>query len=55
MPKRGPVFRVGEIKFLKSMKKGGCFFKSTNKGGGKLLETIVSTACVAVLQTYLKS
>ena len=44
MPKGGPVFRVGGVKFSKSMKKGGCFFLNTNKGGeGKLLETVVST------------
>ena len=44
MPKGGPVFRVGGIKFSKSMKKGGCFFKiQIRGGGGKLLETVVST------------
>ena len=43
MPKGGPVFRVGGgVKFSKSMKKGGCFFKIQIRGG-KLLETVVST------------
>ena len=42
MPKGGPVFRVGGgVKFSKSMKKGGCFFKIQIRG--KLLETVVST------------
>ena len=44
MPKRGPVFRVGGgVKFSKSMKKGGCFFKIQIREGVKLLETVVST------------
>ena len=44
MPKGGPVFRVGGgVKFSKSLKKGGCFFKIQIRGGGKLLETVVST------------
>ena len=43
MPKGGPVFRVGGgVKFSKSLKKGGCFFKIQIRGG-KLLETVVST------------
>ena len=40
------MFRVGggEVKFSKSMKKGGCFSKiQISGGGGKLLETVVST------------
>ena len=45
MPKGGPVFRVGGgVKFSKSMKRGGVFFKiQISGGGGKLLETVVST------------
>ena len=43
MPKGGPVFRVGGVKFSKSMKKGGCFFKIQIREGGKLSETVVST------------
>ena len=42
MPKGGPVFRVGG-KIFKINEKGGCFFKIQIRGGGKLLETVVST------------
>ena len=45
MPKGwGAVFRVGGggVKFSKSMKKGGVFFKIQIREG-KLLETVVST------------
>ena len=34
MPKGGPVFRVGGVKFSKSMKKGGVFFNTVEIRGG---------------------
>ena len=39
------MFRVGGVKFSKSMKKGGggSFFKIQKREGGKLLEIVVST------------
>ena len=38
------MFRVGGVKFSKSMKKGGCFFLKYSKNkGGKLLATVFST------------
>ena len=44
MPKGGgAVFRVGGVKIFKINEKGGVFFKIQIRGGGKFLETVVST------------
>ena len=53
MPKEGPVFRVGGVKFSNSMKKGGCFLKIQMRGVA--FRNCCFNTCVAVLQTYLKS
>ena len=37
------MFRVGGGKIFKINEKGFCVFLNTNKGGGKILETVVST------------